>query len=60
MIRETAMPAILTENGFYTKREQCEYLLDPDWRIRIAEAHELHRGRLAVCLKCFSGPPGSF
>ena len=39
IIRETAMPAILTENGFYTNREQLEYLLDPDWRTRIAEAH---------------------
>jgi len=39
IIRETAMPAILTENGFYTNREQCEYLLDPDWRTTIAEAH---------------------
>jgi N-acetylmuramoyl-L-alanine amidase len=39
IIRESAMPAILTENGFYTNREQCEYLLDPAWRKRIAEAH---------------------
>lgn len=33
------MPAVLTRSGFYTNREQCEYLLDPDWRVRIAEAH---------------------
>ena len=33
------MPAIITENGFYTNREQCEYLLDPDVRERIAGAH---------------------
>jgi N-acetylmuramoyl-L-alanine amidase len=39
IIRDTSMPAILTENGFYTNREQLEYLLDPDWRRRIAEAH---------------------
>jgi len=39
ILRETSMPAILTENGFYTNREQCEYLLDPDWRERIAAAH---------------------
>ncbi len=39
LIRDTSMPAILTENGFYTNREQLEYLLDPDWRTRIAEAH---------------------
>ena len=39
ILRETAMPAILTESGFYTNREQCEYLLDPAWRERIAAAH---------------------
>ena len=39
IIRATHMPAILTENGFYTNREQLEYLLDPAWRERIAEAH---------------------
>jgi len=39
ILRESDMPAILTESGFYTNREQCEYLLDPDWRERIAEAH---------------------
>ena len=38
-VRDTLMPAILTENGFYTNREQLEYLLDPDWRMLIAEAH---------------------
>ena len=39
ILRDTLMPAILTENGFYTNREQLEYLLDPAWRKRIAEAH---------------------
>lgn len=39
IIRSTQMPAIITESGFYTNREQCEYLLDPDWRQLIAEAH---------------------
>ncbi len=39
IIRETTMPAILTENGFYTNREQLEYLLDSDWRETIATAH---------------------
>ena len=39
IIKETAMPAILTENGFYTNREQLEYLLDSDWRETIATAH---------------------
>jgi N-acetylmuramoyl-L-alanine amidase len=39
ILRETDMPAILTETGFYTNREQLEYLLDPAWRERIAAAH---------------------
>ena len=39
ILRDTAMPTIATETGFYTNREQCEYLLDPAWRERIAEAH---------------------
>jgi N-acetylmuramoyl-L-alanine amidase len=39
ILREASMPAILTESGFYTNREQVEYLLDPAWRERIAEAH---------------------
>ena len=39
IIRYVDMPAVLTESGFYTNREQLEYLLDPDWRVRIAEAH---------------------
>jgi N-acetylmuramoyl-L-alanine amidase len=39
ILRDTAMPAILTESGFYTNREQVEYLLDPDWRESIAAAH---------------------
>lgn len=39
IIRTPKMPAILTENGFYTNREQCEYLLDRDWREHIASAH---------------------
>ena len=39
ILRNTKMPAILTENGFYTNREQVEYLLDPNWREHIASAH---------------------
>lgn len=39
IIREPDMPAIITESGFYTNREQLEYLMDSDWRERIAEAH---------------------
>jgi len=39
ILRKTSMPAVLTETGFYTNREQVEYLLDPDWREHIASAH---------------------
>ena len=39
ILRDTTMPAILTETGFYSNREQVEYLLDPDWRETIAAAH---------------------
>lgn len=39
ILQKTNMPAILTETGFYSNREQLEYLLDPDYRIMIAEAH---------------------
>jgi N-acetylmuramoyl-L-alanine amidase len=44
VIKYTRMPAILTENGFYTNQEECKKLLDPVWRERIAEAHFL-----AIC-----------
>jgi len=39
ILKHTNMPAIITETGFYSNREQLEYLLDPEWQIRIAEAH---------------------
>jgi len=39
ILRVTSMPAILTETGFYTNREQLEYLLDSNWRETIAAAH---------------------
>lgn len=35
----TAMPAILTENGFYTNPKQCIKMLEDETIIRIAEAH---------------------
>jgi N-acetylmuramoyl-L-alanine amidase len=44
VLKYTRMPAILTENGFYTNLEECKKLLDPIWRDRIAEAHFL-----AIC-----------
>ena len=39
ILRHSTMPAILTETGFYSNRDQLEDLLDPQWRIRIASAH---------------------
>ena len=39
ILRNVDMPAVLTESGFYSNREELQYLLDPDWQIRIAEAH---------------------
>lgn len=39
ILKKTSMPAVLTENGFYTHREQCEQLLDDGIRQAIAEAH---------------------
>lgn len=39
IISDSAMPAIVTECGFYTNREQLQYLLDPAWREMIAVAH---------------------
>ncbi|MBN2698979.1 MAG: N-acetylmuramoyl-L-alanine amidase [Bacteroidales bacterium] len=37
--RYAMMPAVITESGFYTNREELELMLDPDWRVRIAQAH---------------------
>lgn len=39
ILKRTSMPAILTENGFYTHREQCMELLSDDTRETIALAH---------------------
>ncbi|MFZ5939824.1 MAG: N-acetylmuramoyl-L-alanine amidase [Bacteroidota bacterium] len=39
VIKNSAMPAVLTENGFYTNLEECELLLDDSWREKIASAH---------------------
>jgi len=39
ILNKTRMPAILTENGFYTSREQCVQLLDDSVRETIALAH---------------------
>jgi N-acetylmuramoyl-L-alanine amidase len=39
ILKFTHMPAIITENGFYTCREQCEEMLRPEIRGVIAHAH---------------------
>lgn len=41
VIKNTSMPAILTETGFYSNKDECLKLLSEDWRDKIAEAHSL-------------------
>lgn len=39
VLRETWMPAILTENGFFTHKLQAKELMKPEIRQKIADAH---------------------
>ena len=39
VLRKTTMPAILTENGFFSNKQQCEQMLSAEYRDKIAEAH---------------------
>jgi N-acetylmuramoyl-L-alanine amidase len=39
MTRDTKMPAILTENGFYTNQDECLLLMSDEIRQGIATAH---------------------
>ncbi len=39
VLRETSMPAVLTENGFYTHRDECQLMMNPDVQQIIADAH---------------------
>jgi N-acetylmuramoyl-L-alanine amidase len=39
VLKKTACPAILTENFFYTNPRECELLLSPEGREKIAQAH---------------------
>jgi N-acetylmuramoyl-L-alanine amidase len=39
VLRNTKMPAVLTENGFYTNKEECRLLLQDSTRQKIADAH---------------------
>ncbi|HSN49666.1 MAG TPA: N-acetylmuramoyl-L-alanine amidase, partial [Bacteroidales bacterium] len=39
VLKNTKMPAVLTENGFYSNPEECEKLLSAEYRDDIAKAH---------------------
>lgn len=39
VLRKTSMPAVLTENGFYTDLAECTLLRTDEFRQKIAEAH---------------------
>ena len=39
ILEKTRMPAVLSENGFYTDEDEVEFLLSDAGRQRIAEAH---------------------
>lgn len=39
VLRKTSMPAVLTENGFYTNKAEATKLADPGWRQKVAQAH---------------------
>jgi len=46
VIKNTKMPAILTENGFYSNEKECAKMLTNDFQYEIAEAH--FRGILEI------------
>lgn len=39
VLRKTSMPAVLTENGFYTNLDETKRLFNPEFRQLIAKAH---------------------
>lgn len=39
VLRKTSMPAVLTENGFYTDFDETSLLMKPEIRQKIADAH---------------------
>ena len=39
VLRKTKMPAILSENFFMTNKRECDLLLTPEFRDRIANCH---------------------
>lgn len=39
VLTKTQMPAILTGNGFYTNKDECTRMFEPEFREQIANAH---------------------
>ena len=39
VLKHTSMPAVLSENGFYSNYDECQKMLDPEWQGKIAYAH---------------------
>lgn len=39
VLKETHMPAVLSENGFFTNYAECKRMLTLEWKNNIAEAH---------------------
>jgi len=39
VLRKTKMPAILTENGFFSNYKECMEMLEASWQKRLAYAH---------------------
>lgn len=39
VLKETLMPAILSENGFFTNKEECKKMLTKEWQEQITQAH---------------------
>lgn len=39
ILKHTNMPAVLTENGFFTNKEECKKMMTDEWCDKIARAH---------------------
>ena len=39
VLKNTDCPAILTENGFYSNKEECKKMMSPEFQYQIAEKH---------------------
>jgi N-acetylmuramoyl-L-alanine amidase len=49
MLRQTNMPAVLSENGFFTNYDDAKLMIDKEWQQRISKAHA--KGVLAYALR---------